>query len=113
MKLGMIGTALTVGVTGILWAFWGRQAILPGLVFGALATSIQFAAVRAVKPAWEAEFSVFVGRWGLGMGLRLVGVLLFLAAVLVNRELFPPVPTAFAYLGVLIPLLFMEMRFLK
>jgi len=27
--------------------------------------------------------------------------------------LFPPLPTAFAYLGVLIPLLFMEMRFLK
>ncbi len=109
----MIGTALTAGVTGILWVFWGRPAILPGLVFGALATSIQFAAIKAVKPVWEAEFSVLVGRWGLGMGLRLVGVLLFLVAVLVNRELFPPVPTAFAYLGVLIPLLFMEMRFLK
>ncbi len=109
----MIGTALTAGVTGILWAVWGPQAIVPGLVFGALATLIQFAAVKAVKPAWEAEFSVFVGRWGLGMGLRLAGVLAFLVAVLVNRELFPPVPTAFAYLGVLIPLLFMEMRFLK
>ena len=109
----MIGTALTAGVTGTLWAFGGPQAIVPGLVFGTLATLIQFAAIKAVKPAWEAEFSVFVSRWGLGMGLRFVGVLLFLAAVLVNRELFPPVPTAFAYLGVLIPLLFMEMRFLK
>ncbi len=109
----MIGTALTAGVTGTLWVFWGPQAIVPGLVFGALATLIQFAAIKAVRPAWEAEFSVFVSRWGLGMGLRLVGVLLFLAAVLVNRELFPPVPTAFAYLGVLIPLLFMELRFLK
>ncbi len=93
----MIGIALTAGVTGILWAFWGRQAIVPGLAFGALATSIQFAAIMAVKPAWEAEFNVLVGRWGLGMGLRLVGVLLFLAAVLVTRELFPPGPTAFAY----------------
>ncbi len=109
----MIGTALTAGVTGILWAFWGPQAIVPGLVFGALATSIQFAAVKVVKPAWEAEFRVFMGRWGLGMGLRLAGVIAFLVAVLVNRVLFPPLPTAFAYLGVLIPLLFMEMRFLK
>ena len=58
----MIGTALTAGVTGILWAFWGRQAILPGLVFGALATWIQYSAVKAVKPASEAEFRVFVGR---------------------------------------------------
>jgi hypothetical protein len=32
--------------------------------------------------------------------------------VLVGPDQFPPLPTAFAYLGVLIPLLFTETRFL-
>ena len=109
----MLGAALTAGVTGILWAYWGAPAIVPGVVFGALATVIQLAAVAAVKPAWEAPFKEFVGQWGLGMGLRLGGVVVFLVAVVADRELFPPVPTAFAYLGVLIPLLLVEMRFLK
>ncbi len=100
-------------MTAILGAFWGRPAIVPGVVFGSLATVIQFGAVAAVKPVRDEPFSTFVGRWGLGTGLRLAGVVAFLAAVLIDRELFPPLPTAFAYLGVLIPLLFMEMRFLK
>ncbi len=109
----MLGAALAVGVTGILWAFWGPPAILTGVVFGSLATVIQLGAVAAVQPALDAPFSKFVGRWGMGMGLRLGGVVVFLVAVLADGELFPPVPTAFAYLGVLIPLLFVEMRFLK
>jgi hypothetical protein len=40
-------------------------------------------------------------------------VLLFLVAVLVDRRLFPPLPTALGYLGVVIPLLFLETRFVK
>jgi hypothetical protein len=35
-------------------------------------------------------------------------VVLIVVAVMTHRELFPPLPTAFAYLGVLIPLLFGE-----
>ncbi len=54
-----------------------------------------------------------MARWGMGMGLRLLGVMLFAAAVLANRELFPPLPTAFGYLGVLLPLLFMEARLVR
>ena len=74
---------------------------------------IQYRAVAAVRPVRDAPFSEFVSRWGWGMALRFGGVVVFLVAVLIDRELFPPLPTAFAYLGVLIPLLFMELRFLK
>jgi hypothetical protein len=104
---------LTAAVTGILAVFWGRSAILPGVAFGGLATVIQLSAVAVVRPALGAPFSKFLGRWGMGMAFRLGGVVVFLVAVLIDRALFPPVPSAFAYLGVLIPLLFTEMHFLK
>lgn len=100
-------------VTGGLWVLWGPTALVPGIVFGLLATAIQVAAVVAVEPVWDAPFDKFLSRWGLGMGLRVGGVIVFLGAVLVDRELFPPIPTAFGYLGVLIPLLFAELRFVK
>ena len=109
----MWGAALTVGVTAILAVFWGRSALVPGMVFGGLATAIQVGAVAAVKPVWEAPLNQFMKRWGLGMALRVGGVGAFLVAVLIDRELFPPAPTAFAYLGVVIPLLFTETRFVK
>ncbi len=109
----MVGAVLTAGVTGTLWAFWGPSAVVPGLVFGLLATAIQVGAVVAVKPVWDAPFDEFLRRWGLGIGLRVGGVILFVIAVLLDRERFPPLPTAFAYLGVLIPLLFAELRFVK
>jgi hypothetical protein len=109
----MAGTVLTAVVTGTLAAFWGQAALVPGVAFGLLATAIQVGAVVAVKPVWDAPFDKFLGRWGLGMGLRVGGVVVFLVAVLVDRELFPPVPTALGFLGVLIPLLFAELRFVK
>jgi len=69
--------------------------------------------VALVKPVMGDPFSKFMGRWGMGMAFRLGGVVVFLVAVLIDQALFPPVPSAFAYLGVVIPLLFTEMYFLK
>ena len=90
---------------------------VPGLLyqgaFGVLATIIQLLAVLLVRPVMEAPFQDLLLRWGIGMGLRLVGVGLFVVAVLWSRDIFPPLPTAFAYLGVLVPLLFTEIRLIK
>ncbi len=108
-----LGTALTVVVTGVLWLVWGRQALVPGLVFGFLATGLQLIAVAVLRPALGAPFAKLMARWGVGMGLRLLGVALFAGAVVADRELFPPLPTAFGYVGVLLPLLFMEARSLR
>lgn len=113
MRLLGWGVALTLGVTGVLVIGWGRAALVPGVVFGSLATAIQVVAWIIVRPVLGAPFASFLKRWGVGMGLRLAGVALFAVAVMVNRELFPPLPTAFAYVGVLIPLLFMETRWLR
>jgi hypothetical protein len=112
VRLSALGTVLTLGVTALLWWVWGSKAILPGVVFGGLATGIQLAAVAVVTPMVDGPYAKFMSRWAVGMGLRLAGIGVFVACAVVLRDLFPPLPTAFAYLGVLIPLLFSETRFL-
>jgi hypothetical protein len=106
------GGALTAAVTVVLWLVWGRSGVVPGLLFGSLATTIQTIAVLVVRPYWDAPFEKFAWRWLLGIALRFLGVVAIVVAVMADRALFPPLPTALAYLGVLIPLLFTETRFL-
>ncbi len=113
MKTLWIGVLLTIAVTGILVLVYGTSAVLPGLAFGGLATAIQVVAVMAVRPVMHAPLREMMIRWGWGMGLRLLGVVLFAVAVLIRPDIFPPLPTAFAYIGVLIPLLFAETRLLR
>jgi hypothetical protein len=113
VKSVWLGAALTGAVTALLYLAFGRQAVVPGLAFGGLATAIQLVAVLLVKPAMEGSLKPLMVRWGIGMGLRLLGVGLFVVAVLWSRDIFPPLPTAFAYLGVLVPLLFTEIRLIR
>lgn len=113
MKVLGLGVALTTLVTGVMWLAWGRAALVPGVSFGLLATVVQIAAVALVRPVMQAPLAEFYKRWGVGMGLRLAGVVLFVVAVSVDRTRFPPLPAAFGYLGVLIPMLFTETRFLR
>ncbi len=104
---------LTLLVTLGLRHWWGDGAVLPGLVFGGLATLIQLLAVQALRRRLHGSTTEFFKGIGLGMLPRMTGVFLFLVAVLADRGQFPPVPTAFGYLGVLIPLLFLEARFVR
>jgi hypothetical protein len=113
MKELGLGIALTLLVSGLLMLGWGQDALLPGLVFGLIATAIQVIAVALVRPAFSGETVRLLKRWGLGMLLRFLGVALVAVAVTLDRTLFPPLPTAFAFLGVLIPLLFMEARLVR
>jgi len=113
LKLVGLGLLLSGAVSALLWATWGRQAAIAGGLFGLLATVIHVAAVVALKQVWNAPFRQLVKGWGVGMGLRMGGAVVWMAAVLVREDLFPPLPTAIGFLGVLIPLLFTEMRFLK
>ena len=110
MKVLGWGVGLTVLVTAILWLIWGDQALIPGIVFGLLATAIQLAATVYMAPAWDGEFNVFARRYLVGMLLRLVGVVLVFVAIARRPDLFPPFPTALGFLGVVIPLLFSEIR---
>jgi hypothetical protein len=113
MKALGFGLALTLLVTGLLVLGWGREALLPGLIFGLIAAAIQAVSVALVRPAFTGDTTRLLKRWGMGMLLRVVGVGLVALAVSLDRSLFPPLPTAFAFLGVLVPLLFMEVRLVR
>jgi hypothetical protein len=70
-------------------------------------------AVRALRRGMAGGTAEFFKGVGIGMALRLGGVVLMLVAVLIDRGRFPPLPTALAYVGVLIPLLLFEARFVR
>jgi hypothetical protein len=108
-----LGLALTLLVSGLLVLGWGRDALVPGLVFGLIATTIQLISVALVRPVYSGETTRLLKRWGYGMLLRGLGVALVVIAVTIDRGLFPPLPTALGFLGVLVPLLFMEVRLVR
>lgn len=113
MTVLWLGLVLTAVVSGTLFLVWGDPALIPAVAFGLLATAIQLAASALVRPVLEAPVRDLLRRWAYGMALRLVGVILFAVAVALWRDVFLPLPTAFGFLGVLVPLLFTEIRLLR
>jgi hypothetical protein len=107
------GLVLTLLVSLGMRQVWGDAALLPGVVFGLMATLIQLVAVRSLARRMHGTTTEFFKGIGVGMMLRTGGVLLFVVAVVVDRGRFPPLPTAFGYLGVVVPLLFLEARFVR
>ncbi len=82
-------------------------------VGGCIAVAAQLAAVALLRPAMDAPQQVFLARWYAGMGVRalVLGVLLAVSAT--HRAALPLLETMLGYIGVLLPLLFLETRFLK
>lgn len=113
MKLAGVGLGLTMLIGAAAWWAWGRGAVFAAVWFGVLATALQLVSVAWLRPALGGPFRTLVQRWGMGMGLRLLGVVLFAALVAVNRQVFPPLPSAMGYVGVVVPLLFLETRLLR
>ncbi len=114
MRVVLAGAGLTVVVTALLFGLIGRAALLPGLVMGAVATLIELAALRAMRRGLASRGTEqFFGAVVTGLMLRVAGVVVFVALVLWDRTLFPPLPTAIGFVGVLIPLLFLEVRLVR
>jgi hypothetical protein len=109
----LTGLGLTLLITGMLGALFGRAGVVPGVVFGLLATGLQLLAVRALRRGLGGNHTEFARGFVIGTALRIGGVLLVLLAVLADQARFAPLPTAFGYLGVVVPLLFLEVRFVR
>lgn len=109
----MVGVVLVGLIAAISGAIWGAQAALAAGIFGALALAIQLTALALVDPVKKGPIKALIKRWGLGMGLRALGVVAIAVAVGLDRTRFPPLATAMGFLGVLLPLLFFEVRLLR
>jgi hypothetical protein len=94
--------ALGVGLVAVAAMLGGR----PAAIGGGIAVIAQLWAVALLKPKMRAPNPEFMARWLGGMGIRLLGVGIVL---IVSRT----VPALLSYVGVLLPLLFLETRFLR
>ena len=109
----VVGAFLSLVMAGVSYRIWGAQGAFAAGLFGALATLIQLISLNLVQSAKQAPIQKFIVRWGAGMVLRFVGIVAIAVAVGVDRAHFPPLPTALGFLGVLIPLLFFEVRLIR
>lgn len=105
----MLGVGLTATLTVAAAFVWGGAASAGVLAFGLLATALQAAAGAVVRPALDKPFPELMKRWGLGIALRLAGVVVLAVAISFDRELFRPLPSALGYIGVLFPVMLVEM----
>ncbi len=109
MKPYLLLVAAGTGLTAVAVLFGGFAAGVGGTV----ALMAQLAAVALLRPAMRAPQPLFLGRWLGGMGIRALALGLLVGYAATHRAALPLVPAALGYLGVLLPLLFLETRFLK
>ena len=102
MKSWALFLALGVGLVVAAALLGGK----PAAIGGGVALGAQLWAVTLLRPKMRAPNPEFMARWLGGMGIRLLGVGIVL---IVSRT----VPALLGYVGVLLPLLFLETRFLK
>src|SRR2546427_176307 len=102
MKAFGLLAALGVGLVVVATLLGGK----PAAIGGGVALLAQFWAVALLRPKMRAPNPEFMARWLGGMGVRVLGggVVLFVSGTL---------PALFGYLCVLLPLLFLETRFLR
>ena len=101
--------ALGLGLTAVVTLFGGQSAG----VGGAVAVGAQLVALALIRPVIGAPNPVFVPRWLAGMGIRAAAVIGLVVYAAMHRSQIAPLPAALGALGVLLPLLFTETRFLK
>jgi hypothetical protein len=90
-------------------AIGGRAAGVGGMI----AVAAQAAAVAVLRPAMDAPQGAFLTRWLAGMVIRAVVVGALVAYAATHRTRVEPLAASLGCLGVLLPLLFLETRFLR
>lgn len=104
------GAVCAVPVAGIAAIVWGRTGFRAAAIMGAMAAGLQLLAARAMAKTGESPTPEHPKVYGIGVMLRLSGVVVLGVAVSLDRELFPPLASATGYLGTVLPLLYLETR---
>jgi hypothetical protein len=85
----------------------------PAGIGGGVALVAQVWAVALLRPKMGAPTPEFMGRWLGGMAIRLLALGALLVWSATHRAELPPLQAGVGFLGVLLPLLFLETRFLR
>ena len=80
---------------------------------GGIALGAQLWAVALLRPKMRAPNPEFMARWLGGMGIRFVALGLLAVLVITGGARIAPLSAFLGFLGVLLPLLFLETRFLR
>jgi hypothetical protein len=104
LALAALGGVL-IGVAGWL----GGRA---GAIGGGVALAAQLAAVALLRPAMREPTPRFMARWLGGMAIRALAAAALIGVSVARREELPLLAASLGFLGVLLPLLFLETRFL-
>ena len=112
-RIVFLGLVLLIGLSLLAGRLWGSQAAIAAAVFGGLAIGIQVGAFALMRPARHGKVEKFLKAWGAGMGLRLAGVVAIAVVAGLDPAHFPPPAAALGFLGVLLPLLFYEVRLIR
>jgi hypothetical protein len=105
LLLAVLGGMLVAAAAAI----GGRAASVGGMV----AVAAQAGAVALLRPAMDAPQGRFLARWLGGMAIRALAVGALLAYAATHRTRLEPLAASLGCLGVLLPLLFLETRFLR
>jgi hypothetical protein len=87
--------------------------VLAVLFGGGAAVIAQVGAVLLLRPKMRAPNPEFMARWLGGMAIRFMALLAVAVWTITHPAALPPVPALLGFLGVLLPLLFLETRFLR
>ena len=109
MKPYLLLAALGGILVAVAALIGGGAAVVGGLV----AVAAQAIAVGLLRPAMEAPQDQFFARWLGGMGVRALAVAALLTYAVADRTRLDPLAASLGYLGVLLPLLFVETKFLR
>ncbi len=80
------------------------------MTFALVATALQLLAARLIRRTGQEASVDRLAVYGIGMLLRIAGVVILGVVVTQDRNLFPPLPAALGYLGTVLPLLYLETR---
>jgi hypothetical protein len=105
LQFALLGGALVVAA-----ALIGGQAAAVG---GMVALVAQTGAVALLRPAMDGPQGPFLARWLGGMAIRALALAALLAYAATHRARLDPLAASLGCLGVLLPLLFLETRFLR
>jgi F0F1-type ATP synthase assembly protein I len=106
----LVGLASTILVTAIAALVSGMQGAIGAAGAGVVATGVSLLAVRLIRRTGREATIDRLSVYGIGVVLRMLGVLIIGVLMSLDPARFPALPTALGYLGVILPLLYMETR---